>query len=91
MGYRKSDYLTYLSDWVTFLPKSNTVTNRNLCWAKAQENVAGAVGYFWQFDKGWCRAIDNLVALGTFQSTYPDDQDTARLCIFETGNKSSDL
>ena len=63
------------------LPKGNTIANRDLCWNQAKQNVPGADGIWWNFGNGMCMAIDNLAALGTWQSTYPDAQGVASLCI----------
>lgn len=90
LGYRSSDWDSYLSEWGTY-QKQNNVPSRELCWSKARENVPAAVGIFWGFDDGWCRAIDNLAALGTFESEYPDDKDEYMLCLFEQGTQIPEL
>ena len=63
------------------IPKGNTIANRDLCWNLAKQNVPGAAGIWWYFGIGQCRAIDNIAALGTWQSTYPDSQGVVSLCI----------
>ena len=90
-GYRVSDYTSYLSDWGVAIPGGDTIDNRDLCWSKAQEAVPGAVGIYWDFVGKYCRAIDNLDALGTMQTTYPNFQDRVKLCLWNPGIQSLDL
>ena len=90
-GYRQSDWTKYLSQWDVNCCKGNTKANRDLCWKKAQKNVLGAVGIWWQYVYGHCRAITNLASLGTLQSTYPNDQSSTKLCVFKPGIQNHDL
>ena len=81
-GFRSSYYQSYLSDWSTSCCGEDTIESRDLCWSKAQENVPGAVGIYWDIQLGKCSAIDDLTALGPLQFLYPDNQDRVRLCVW---------
>ena len=80
-----------MSSWGTWGLKGNTISNRNLCWNLARQNVPGAVGIYWSHEGGHCQAIDSLAALGPWKSTYPDAQAQSMLCLFKQGIQNPDL
>ena len=84
IGHRESGWQSYLSDWGISCCHGHNTANRDLCWSMAQKHVPGSVGIFWNFgSRPYCRAIDNLTSLGTFQSIYPNSQKETRLCLWD--------
>lgn len=80
-GYRAHDVDSYTSTWETKVPPGHTGPLWELCWNYAHGNVTGAVGIWWNFTSGACRAIDNLPKLGPWQTSWPDDQRNIWMCL----------
>lgn len=80
-GFRVSHWRDYLSEWGEDMPKGGGNANANKCWAMAQANVPEAVGTYWDFTYGYCRAITNMTALGAWTTNFTDDHGLRALCV----------
>jgi len=80
-GFRLANWRSYLSDWGEDMPKGACGHHANTCWAMAKANVPEAVGTYWDFTYGYCRAIVNSTTLGSWASNFSDDNGRRALCM----------
>jgi len=80
-GFRLAHWSEYLSEWGEDLPKGTDAMHLNECWAMAKHNVPHAVGTYWDFTYGYCRAIVNMTALGPWVGNFSDDHGLRALCV----------
>lgn len=80
-GFRLANWPNYLSEWGEDMPKGACSQNANTCWAMAKTNVPEAVGTYWDFTYGYCRAIVNTTALGSWASNFSDHNGLRALCM----------
>jgi len=69
-----------LSEAVEVGIRGQTTENFNKCWEYAQ-GFPNALGFVWDYDSGWCRAIDNFSPLEPWQAAWPNDQNTTMMCV----------
>jgi len=80
-GYRRNDWISYLSSWGTQISYGESTSNRDECWRLAQQNVGNANGIFWDFKIGICRAIVHYQKILPWPTSFPDDQSRSKLCL----------
>lgn len=85
-GYRSGDWQSYLSSWGTSIAKAAGDDQESLkgCWELAKANVQNAVGVYWDFHNGYCRAINNKAPLMPFADTYDTEQGRRSLCLLNS-------
>ena len=81
-GFRRIyDWPIYLSSWGTWIPNGERTSNREICWRLAQENVGNANGIYWDFDAGYCRAVEHYQRLLPWPTSFPHHQSETKLCL----------
>ena len=67
--------------WGDNVPKGQSDSNQNECWKRAKQNVENAIGIWWDHNTGACRAVDDVKPLLPLPLSFPDEQETSKLCI----------
>ena len=84
-GYRESNIVEYTPEWITYsINTGDTLENRDECWNLAKENVQSAIGIYWNYHFPACMAIEDTTSLKPWPSSFPDYQDTTKLCILRS-------
>merc|ERR1711865_864059 len=79
-GYAADNASEYLAAFTRPIPTGDTAENLDACW-EAVSNFGNFVGVYWNFVMGTCRAIVNLSVFDPWQDSFPDDQNTVKLCL----------